>query len=150
MDIDERTRLRSEYVRMRIACKNVRQVPAIAEGTLGLKIYDFQFEREVMEEPEVDRLKAGVKSTGHATQPSPKKARTMEGSGPVTNNTQATQNERGTPDVSAGSNVRSHGNKSVNTAAKVCCKGENYEGVGKKHNEKEGIAMTTGEDEKGL
>jgi hypothetical protein len=45
MAIDEKTRLKGEFVRMRIACRDVKQVPATAEGTLGLKVYDFHFER---------------------------------------------------------------------------------------------------------
>jgi hypothetical protein len=43
MAIDERKRLKGEYVGMRIVCRNVSQVPATAESTLGLKIYDSTF-----------------------------------------------------------------------------------------------------------
>ncbi|WVZ79775.1 hypothetical protein U9M48_027315 [Paspalum notatum var. saurae] len=49
-EIDEKTRYNQEYVRARIACRSVAQVPATAEGTLGLYIYNFHFEREVLVE----------------------------------------------------------------------------------------------------
>ena len=47
MEIDEKTRYRADYVRMKIACRDVHRVPKTAEGTLGLYFYDFTFEREV-------------------------------------------------------------------------------------------------------
>jgi hypothetical protein len=34
-------------VRVQIACREVTKVPAVAEGTFGLMIYDFSFEREM-------------------------------------------------------------------------------------------------------
>jgi hypothetical protein len=79
--IDEKTRLKGEYVRMRIACSYVKQVLAKAEGTLGLKIYDFHFEREVLEEHPKEIGKVGVRVEGPAGQPSTKKARTGDGVG---------------------------------------------------------------------
>jgi hypothetical protein len=40
-DINEATITNTEYVRVQIACREVTQVPTMAEGTLGLMIYDF-------------------------------------------------------------------------------------------------------------
>jgi hypothetical protein len=45
--IDEKTRLRNDFVRARIACRDVRSVSGVAECYLRLFIYDFFFEREV-------------------------------------------------------------------------------------------------------
>ncbi|KAG2596797.1 uncharacterized protein LOC120706513 [Panicum virgatum] len=52
LEIDEKTRYRNDYVRMRIACRDVTQVPAVAESSLGLFIYDFFFEREMVAPPQ--------------------------------------------------------------------------------------------------
>ncbi|CAL4976870.1 unnamed protein product [Urochloa decumbens] len=49
LEIDEKTRYRDDYVKMRIACRDVTQVPEVAESSLGLFIYDFFFERETVE-----------------------------------------------------------------------------------------------------
>lgn len=49
-EIDDRTRLRSEYVRMKITYRDILKVPRVAEGNLGIYIHDFIFEREVVEE----------------------------------------------------------------------------------------------------
>jgi hypothetical protein len=46
-EIDEKTRYRLDFVRMKIACRDVAKVPRTAEGTLGLYVKDFIFEREV-------------------------------------------------------------------------------------------------------
>lgn len=45
MAIDDNTRYQ-EKVRVKIACRDVKEVPASAEGTLGLFIYDLFFEME--------------------------------------------------------------------------------------------------------
>ena len=47
LEIDVKTRLRPDYVRVRIACRDVTKVPRKALGTLGLCLHDFIFEREV-------------------------------------------------------------------------------------------------------
>jgi hypothetical protein len=49
MEVDESTSYRYDYVRLRIACRDVTKVPKIAEGTLGMYIIDFGFERELPE-----------------------------------------------------------------------------------------------------
>jgi hypothetical protein len=61
MEIDESTRLRVDYVRLKIACKDVTKVPKTAEGVLGLDVYDFGFEREVPIEEIEKNLKIGTK-----------------------------------------------------------------------------------------
>ena len=45
IEIDEGSRYRYDYVRLRIACRDVSKVPETAEGTLGMYIIDFGFER---------------------------------------------------------------------------------------------------------
>ena len=63
LEIDEKTRLRPDYVRVRNACRDVTKVPRKAEGTLGLCLHDFIFEREVQESKNV-RVSSSGKS-GH-------------------------------------------------------------------------------------
>lgn len=73
MEIDEKTRLRPEYIRMRIACRDVTKVPRKAEGTLGLCLHDFIFEREVQDSDNVRVLSSGIRvSTGDSQPPSKK------------------------------------------------------------------------------
>ena len=44
IEIDENSRYRYDYVRLKIACRDVSKVPKTAEGTLGMYIIDFGFE----------------------------------------------------------------------------------------------------------
>lgn len=44
MEIDEATRYRADYVRIKIACRDVQKVPRSAEATLGLYVKAFIFE----------------------------------------------------------------------------------------------------------
>ncbi|CAN6332099.1 unnamed protein product [Urochloa humidicola] len=81
MMIDEKTRLKSDYVRMRIACRDATKVPTSVEGTLGLKIYDFFFEREVLDEMPEDGAKIGVQADAPSGQPNPKRVRLTGESG---------------------------------------------------------------------
>ncbi|RLN22794.1 uncharacterized protein C2845_PM07G02880 [Panicum miliaceum] len=74
--IDEGTRFKQEYVRLRIACRDVSLVPGSAEGNLGLFIYDFSFEREITEDERKAREKAPVGVEDPEVQPSSKKPRT--------------------------------------------------------------------------
>ncbi|KAJ1283270.1 hypothetical protein BS78_03G115800 [Paspalum vaginatum] len=60
LEIDEKSRYRNDYVRVRIACRDVTQVPAVAESSLGLFIYDFFFEREMIAPAQQPVLSAGV------------------------------------------------------------------------------------------
>jgi hypothetical protein len=48
-----------DYVRLRIAYKDISKVPKTAEGVLGLTLYDFGFEREILEESNEKTLKSG-------------------------------------------------------------------------------------------
>ena len=92
--IDERFRFRPEHVRIKLACRDVSRVPAVAEGTLGLKIYDFFFEREVVDNPSLVPLRSGETIGDPSNQASNKKPRMEEtskgndpshmGSGPST------------------------------------------------------------------
>lgn len=61
LEIDEETRFRYDYVRMRIACRDVTRVPRTAEGALGMYVIDFEFEREVPGEGAERVLKSGIK-----------------------------------------------------------------------------------------
>lgn len=61
VEIDEKTRVRNEYVRVRIACRDVSIVPCTVESSLGLFIYDFHFEREIQEEDPHDNRGSGIK-----------------------------------------------------------------------------------------
>lgn len=59
-EIDEKARFRVDYVRMRIACRDITKVPKTAEGVLGLTVYDFGFEREILEGSNEKTLKSGI------------------------------------------------------------------------------------------
>lgn len=74
IEIDEGTRYRYDYVRLRIACRNVSKVPKTAKGTLGMYIIDFGFEREIMEEGNERMLRSGIKVT-EDSQPPQKKSK---------------------------------------------------------------------------
>jgi hypothetical protein len=58
-EIDEKAKFRVDYVRLRIAYKDISKVPKTAEGVLGLTLYDFGFEREILEESNEKTLKSG-------------------------------------------------------------------------------------------
>lgn len=60
-EIGEKTRFRVDYVRLRIASRDVSKVPKTAEGVLGLTVYDFGFEREVCGDSNEKVLKSGIK-----------------------------------------------------------------------------------------
>lgn len=61
VEIDEKTRFRANYVRVKIACRDIHKVPKTAESTLGIYLYDFTFEREVEEVNSVRTLTSGIK-----------------------------------------------------------------------------------------
>lgn len=56
METDEKTRFRLDYVRMKIACRDVTKVPRTAEGTVGIYVKDFIFERELQVENTIKTL----------------------------------------------------------------------------------------------
>lgn len=69
IEIDEGTRYRYDYVRLKTACRDVSKVPKTTESALGMYMIDFGFEREVHETSGERMLKSGVK-VGDDVQPS--------------------------------------------------------------------------------
>ena len=78
--IDESTRFNRDYIRMKIACRNIDLVPPSAECSLGLFLYNFFFERETPTDDSHDKLQTQV-DVGDEGQPSPKKPITTPPSG---------------------------------------------------------------------
>lgn len=76
VEIDEKSRFRSDYVRMKIACRDVLKVPPVAESSLGMMIYDFFYEREIPDAPQNKGIRIGVQSDAPAGQPCSKKLKT--------------------------------------------------------------------------
>jgi hypothetical protein len=74
--IDESTRFNPEYVRIKIACRDVMEIPESTEGILGMYIFDFFYEREESEDIQKDKRKSGVRIEEQGAQPSPKKMKT--------------------------------------------------------------------------
>ena len=75
MAIDENKRYKTEFVRIKIACRDIYVVPASAEGNLGLHIYDFFYELEEPDNMKRAAQKSSVEVTGDGKQPTPKKMR---------------------------------------------------------------------------
>jgi hypothetical protein len=48
LEVDKSTLSKTDYVRVKIGARDVSKVPEIVEGSIGLYIYDFFFEREVV------------------------------------------------------------------------------------------------------
>jgi hypothetical protein len=69
MEIDESTRFRADYVRVKIACRYVQKVPKTAESTLGIHLHDFIFEREIPEGQTIKIMSSGVKILGKGLEP---------------------------------------------------------------------------------
>ena len=76
VEIDENTRFRHDFVRVKIACRDLSQVPPSAECNLDLFIYDFFFEIEKPDQQKIQSEKLATKAGGHEGQPTPKKMRT--------------------------------------------------------------------------
>jgi hypothetical protein len=74
MEIDEKIRFRADYVRVKIACRDVHKVPRTAEGTLGIYLHDFIFEREIQEGQTIKTLNSGIKITEKGPEPKKLKA----------------------------------------------------------------------------
>ncbi|KAG2591038.1 hypothetical protein PVAP13_5NG450180 [Panicum virgatum] len=81
VSIDEQTRFRHDYVRVKVACRDIRQVPPSAECNLGMFIYDFFFELEDTETQEPIPLNTATKVGDPDEHPSSKKMRTEESLG---------------------------------------------------------------------
>jgi hypothetical protein len=86
VEIDEGTRYNAEYVRIKIACRDVLEVPQVAEGNLGLNIFDFHYERETMDREKGDKHKEGVRISDYGSRPSPKKQKTSHATPEVKTN----------------------------------------------------------------
>lgn len=69
VEIDEKSLTRVDYVRMKIACRDVTKVPQFAEGAIIPFIYDFEFERESINPNQPSRETIDVSTdnsnTGH-------------------------------------------------------------------------------------
>ena len=64
---------------MRIACRDIYEVPDSAEGNLGLNIFDFFYELEEPEHVKREAQKSVVGVPGNENQPSAKKLKTDGG-----------------------------------------------------------------------
>ncbi|CAO2196085.1 unnamed protein product [Urochloa humidicola] len=82
--IDESTRFKPEFVRIKIACINIYEVPDSAESSLGMFLHDFFYELEDPDNYGAKTQKAQVKTSEENNQsnperdvqPSPKKMKT--------------------------------------------------------------------------
>jgi hypothetical protein len=84
-EVDESTLHRTDYVRIKIATRDVTKVSAIAEGEILPFLYDFAFLREVTTENQVDGNTIRVPVNDKGTDlPSNKKPRQEEQSGGAT------------------------------------------------------------------
>jgi hypothetical protein len=102
VEIDEATRHKAGYVRVKIACREVAKVPETAKGTLGLMIYDFFFEREVYVEEGGKSGNVAIAVHDSGNPPSPKRPRRE---GPTT------AEEKGPDQGRMGSQIGSSGLK---------------------------------------
>jgi hypothetical protein len=75
MEIDEGSRYRYDYVRLKIAYRDVTRVPKTAESLLGMYLIDFGFEREVTIESGPKMLKSGITVGDPDSQPPAKRTK---------------------------------------------------------------------------
>lgn len=115
VSIDEKTRHKSDYIRVKIACRDIMQVPASAESALGLMLYDFFFEREVTQETQPGENRTGVRINSNE-QPTPKKMRTD------TTNMKASAAEKESDGIGFGkeNSYRKHGGGHFSAPASSC------------------------------
>ena len=81
LEVDVNNLKRWAYVRIKISCRDITKVPAVAEGVLDMHFYDFVFQREVPQEGFTNA--AGTTWTRNSDKdteehPSPKKQRRGE------------------------------------------------------------------------
>jgi hypothetical protein len=78
MEVDMTTLNRVDYVKMKIATKDISKVPGVVEGAIIPYLYDFYYEREV----EMGATEPGIVTVVYedkkGDQPTPKKAKTGE------------------------------------------------------------------------
>jgi hypothetical protein len=75
LEIDEGSRYRYDYVRLKIASRDVTRVPKTAESFLGMYLIDFGFEREVIVESGPKMLKSGITVGDLDSQPPAKRTK---------------------------------------------------------------------------
>lgn len=75
VEVDDKSLARSEFVRMKIACRDITKVPPVVEGAILPYLYDFEFERDVVipVKPPVETVQVPI--GGSNIHPSPKKPR---------------------------------------------------------------------------
>ncbi|TVU24463.1 hypothetical protein EJB05_26904, partial [Eragrostis curvula] len=76
VDIDERSLYKQDYVRIKIACKDVTKVPPSTEGAIIPHMYDFFFEREVTMPSKPREIDIKISTSAQGEQPTPKKKKT--------------------------------------------------------------------------
>ena len=82
--IDESTRFNRDFVRLKIACRDVNLVPPSAECSLGMLLYDFYFEKDEPVEDNQDVLKTKIQvDSADGRQSTVKKLKTSQTSGDV-------------------------------------------------------------------
>jgi hypothetical protein len=88
-EADKSTLHRADYVRIKIAAKEVAKIPEAIEGGIGTYLYEFFFEREIEmgQAAKSIEIKVGAEKGGEA-QPSLKKPRTDQGEKRVNSNLQ--------------------------------------------------------------
>lgn len=74
VEVDDRSLSRIDYVRMKIACRDVSKAPPVAEGAIIPYLYDFSFEREVVIPAQTPSDSVKIPASSNP-QPSPKKPR---------------------------------------------------------------------------
>lgn len=74
MEVDEGTRFRYDYVRVKIACRDVAKVPKSAEAYMGIYLMEFKYEREVPDEDVGKTVKTRIVIRSE-DQPSAKKSK---------------------------------------------------------------------------
>ena len=96
LEIDEATRIKPEFVRLRIACRDIYEVPSSAERNLGLNIFDFFYELEEPEHLKKEAQKTPVMVPDNEPQPQTKKMR-IEAGQAIPGNTNRTPFPTGAP-----------------------------------------------------
>ncbi|XP_066330294.1 uncharacterized protein [Miscanthus floridulus] len=112
MEIDEKTRFRLDFVRMKIACRDVSKVPKTAEGTLGIYVKDFIFEREIQDNEPVRTLTSGINVTDPDADPNKSYRAEEQGK----RGTQASQNVR-QADTKIGASINNGKPKTVSVTS---------------------------------
>lgn len=73
VEIDDKSLSGYEFVRIKIACRDVTKVPQFVEGAIVPYLCDFEYEREVVMPTQPPRETIQVHISGSNTNPTPKK-----------------------------------------------------------------------------